>query len=130
MPRGELGASLVDGRRVAGVVEAPVVGVEHDAGRLAALAREAVVQDVGGVLGLDAGHPLAVVELAAGGALQRDDGDGGDQPDAEHAERVPGTAAAEAVQECAHEILLGCGPAACGDTSTIQEGADLVPRWR
>ena len=54
-----------------GVVEAPVVGVEHDAGGLAALAREAIGQDVGGVLGLDARHPLAVLELAAHAALQR-----------------------------------------------------------
>ena len=113
-----------------GVVEAPVVGVEHDAGGLAALAREPVVQDVGGVLGLDAGHALAVVELAAGAALQRHDGDGGHEPEAQHPERVPGAAAAEAVQECAHGILLESGPAACGDTSTIQEGADPGPRWR
>ena len=113
-----------------GVVEPPVVGVEHDAGGQAALAREALVQDVGGVLGLDAGHTLAVVELAAGAALQRHDGDGGDQPEAEHPERVPGADAAESVEECAHEILLGLGPAACGDDLTIQECADLWPRWR
>ena len=94
-----------------GVVESPVVGVEHDAGGLAALAREPVVQDVGGVLGLDAGHALAVVELAAGAALQGHDGDGGHEPEAQHPERVPGAAATEAEQECAHGILLECGPA-------------------
>ena len=70
-PVGEAGAGLLDGRGVVGVVETPVVGVEHDAGGQAALAREPVVQDVGGVLGLDAGHALAVVELAPGAALQR-----------------------------------------------------------
>ena len=70
------------------------------------------------------------VELAAGAALQRHDGDGGHQPEAEHPERVAGAAAAEAVQECAHGILLGSGPAACGTDSTIQEGADLRPRSR
>ena len=63
-------------------------------------------------------------------ALQGDDGDGGHEPEAEHPERVPGAVATEAVQECAHGILLGVGPAACGDSSTIQEGADLAPRWR
>ena len=97
---------------------------------LAALAGEPVVQDVGGVLGLDAGHAVAVVELAAGGALQRDDGDGGDEPEAQHPERVPGAAATEAEQECAHGILLEVGPAACGTDGTIQERADVRPRWR
>ena len=46
----ELGAGPLDGGEVVGVVEAPVVGVEHDAGGYATLAREPVVQDVGGVL--------------------------------------------------------------------------------
>ena len=59
-----------------------------------------------------------------------DDGDGGHEPEAQHPERVPGAAATEAVQECAHGILLECGPAACGTTATIQERADLAPRWR
>ena len=130
MPAGELRAGFGDDRRVVGVVEAALVGVEHDAGGLAALAREAVVQDVGRVLRLDAGHALAVVELAAGAALQRDDGDGDHEPEAQHPERVPGAVAAEAVQECAHGILLGVGPAACGDDCTIQERADLAPRCR
>ena len=110
---------------VLGVVEPPVVGVEHDAGGQAALAREPVVQDVGGVLGLDAGHAFAVVELAAGAALQGHDGDGGHEPEAEHPERVPGAGAAEAVQECAHGILLGWAPPPAGTTCTIQERADL-----
>ena len=74
---------------------------------LAALAREAVVQDVGRVLRLDAGDPEAVVELAAAGTLQGDDGDGDDQPEAQHPERVPGAAAAEAEQECAHGSSWG-----------------------
>ena len=116
--------------RVVGVVEAAVVGVEHDAGGLAALAREPVVQDVGGVLRLDARDPDAVVELAAGGALQGDDGDGGHEPEAEHPERVAGAAAAEAEQECAHGILLESGPRRAGRPSTIQERAELRPRWR
>ena len=113
-----------------GVVEASLARVEHDAGGLAASAREPVRQDIGGVLGLDARHPLAVVELAPRGALQGHDGDGGHEPEAQHTERVPGAAAAEAVQECAHRILLGYGPATCGDRSTIRERTDLVPRWR
>ena len=103
-----------------GVVESAVVGVQHDAGGLAALAREAVVQDVGGVLGLDAGDAEAVVELAAGGALQRDDGDGGDEPEAEHPERVAGAAAAEAEQKCAHGSSWMGSPRLRDDT-TIRE---------
>ena len=87
-------------------------------------------EDVGGVLGLDAGHALAVVELAAGAALQGHDGDGGHEPEAQHPERVPGAGAAEAVQECAHGDPPGMRPRRCGDDCTIQEGADLAPRWR
>jgi hypothetical protein len=64
------------------------------------------------VLGLDAGDALAVVELAAGAALQGHDGDGGDQPKAEHPEGVPGADATETVEKCTHEILLGFAPAA------------------
>ena len=59
-----------------------------------------------------------------------DDGDGGHEPEAQHPERVPGAAAAEAVQECAHGILLECGSRGVRDDRTIQEGADLAPRWR
>jgi hypothetical protein len=92
---------------VAGVVEAPLVGVDHDAGGPTALAREPVGQHVGGVLGLDARHALAVIELAASAALQGEDGDGGHQPDAQDPERVPGAAATEAVEECAHGDLQG-----------------------
>ena len=125
----ELGAGPLDGGEVVGVVEPPVVGVEHDAGGQATLAREPVVQDVGGVLRLDAGDALAVVELAAGAALQGHDGDGGHQPQAEHPEGVPGADAAESVEKCTHGILLGLGPAASGDDLTIQECADLWPRW-
>src|SRR6478672_7877557 len=94
-----------------------MVGVDDDPGGLPALAREPVVQDVGGVLGLDSGHAFAVVEGAAGAALQGHDGDGGDEPQAQHAEWVPGAGATEAVQECAHGILLGWGPAVCGTTA-------------
>ena len=121
-------AGLVDGRRVGGVVEAPVVGVEHDAGRLAALAREAVVQDIGGVLGLDAGHPDAVVELAAGARLagrrwRR-------RPRARR--RAPGTGAGRCCGRGGTGMRSrgppGVGPAACGTTTTIQERADLAPR--
>ena len=43
----QLLTGLVDDRFVVGVVEAAVVGVDDDACRLAALAREPVVQDVG-----------------------------------------------------------------------------------
>ena len=81
------------------------------------------------MLGLDAGDALAVVELAAGAALQGDDGDGGHEPEAEHPERVPGAVAAEAVQECAHEILLESARG-LRDDRTIQERADLAPRCR
>ena len=76
------------------------------------------------------GHAVAVVELAPGAALQGHDGDGGHEPEAEHPERVAGAAAAEAEQECAHGILLESAPPTCGDTSTIQERADLGPRSR
>ena len=126
---GEGCAGLVDGCVVGGVVEAALVGVEHDAGGLAALAREAVVQDVGGVLGLDAGHPLAVVELAAGRALQRDDGDGGHEPE-------PSTrngCRALLRPRRYRNALTGSswvGPRTLRDTSTIPEGADLLPRCR
>ena len=113
-----------------GVVESTVVGVEHDPGGLPALAREPVVEDVGGVLGLDAGHAFAVVERAAGAALQGHDGDGGDEPQAQHPERVPGAGATEAVQECAHGILLGWGSRGLRDDRSIREGADLRPRRR
>ena len=44
--------------------------------------------------------------MAACSALQRHDGDGGDEPEADHPERVAGAAAAEAEQECAHGVLL------------------------
>jgi hypothetical protein len=115
---------------VIGVVESPLVGVEHDAGGHAALAREPVVQDIGRVLGLDARHPEAVVELATGGALQHHDSDGRHQPEAQHPERVPGAAATETKQECAHGEPPGPHPAPYGDTSTIHEGAELRPRWR
>ena len=80
------------------------------------------------MLGLDAGHPGAVVELAARCALQADDGDGGEEPEAQHPERVPGAAAAEAEQECAHGILLGSGPQAVRDSRHLQEGAEQAPR--
>ena len=110
----ELLASPLDGRGVPGAVEASGVGVEHDASGQSALAREAVGEHVGGVLGLDARHPLAVVELAAGAALQRDDDDDDQQPGPEHPERVTGAAAAEAVQECAHGVLLGLAPRSAG----------------
>jgi len=98
----KLGPGLLDDRRVGGVVEASVVGVEHDAGGLATLAREPVVQDVGRVLRLGARHASAVVELATDAALQGDDRNGGHEPDPEHPERMPGAATTEAVQECAH----------------------------
>jgi hypothetical protein len=103
--------------------------VEHDASRLAALAGEPVGQDIGGVLRLDAGNALAVLELAAGAALQRDNGDSDQQPNADHAERVPSAVAAKAVQECTHEILLESARG-LRDTATIQERADLAPRSR
>ena len=129
VPVDELLAGLGDGRRVVGVVEPAVVGVEHDAGGLAALAGEPVVQDVGGVLGLDAGDAEAVVELAAGATLQRDDGDRGDEPQADHPERVTGAAAAEAEQKCAHGFLLESGPPACG-TPAPSRSALTGPRSR
>ena len=129
-PAGELGAGLLDGRCVLGVVESAVVGVEHDAGGLPALAREPVVEDVGGVLGLDAGDAFAVVELAAGAALQGHDGDGGHEPQAQHPERVPGAGATEAVQECAHGILLEWWSRDLRDDCSIRERADLRPRRR
>ena len=66
----ELGSGLLDGCVVICVVEPPVVGVQHDAGRQPTLAREPVVQDIGGVLRLDARDSLAVVELSAGAALE------------------------------------------------------------
>ena len=94
----------------------PVVGVEHDAGGLAALAREPVVQDVGRVLGLDAGHPLAVVELAAGGALQRRRWRR--RPPARR--RAPGTGAGRCCGRGGTGMRSrgppGVGPAACGTT--------------
>jgi hypothetical protein len=126
---GQSGTGLLDGRRVARVIEPPVVGMEHDAAGKAAAAGEPVVQGVGGVLGLDAGHPFAVVELAARTALQGHDGNGDDEPETQHPERVPGAGATEAVQVCAHGILLGWGPATGGDECTIQDGADVVPRY-
>jgi hypothetical protein len=114
---------------MAAVVEPSAVGAENDARGLTAPAGEAIVQDVGRVLGLDSRNALAVVELAAGAALQRDDGDRDQQPYADHAERVPSAVAAKAVQECTHEILLESARG-LRDTATIQERADLAPRSR
>ena len=112
-----------------GVVESAVVDVEHDPRRLPALGWEAVMEDIGGVLGLDAGHPFAVVELSPGAGLQPDDGDGGDEPQAEHPERVAGAGSSKAVQECAHGILLGWGSRRVRDGRSIRERADVAPRW-
>jgi hypothetical protein len=106
----ELLAGSLDRRLVAGVVDAAVVGVEHDARGLAALAGEVVLENVGGPLRFDAGDPDGVVVLAAGGTLQDDEGDGGHEPDPEHPERVTGAAATEAVEECAHGLPPGSGP--------------------
>ena len=92
----------VDDGFVVGVVEPAVIDVEDDACGLAGAAGEPVVQDVGGSLRLDAGDTEAVVELAACSALQRHDGDRGDEPEADHPERVAGAAAAEAEKKCTH----------------------------
>ena len=48
--RRQLLTGLVDGRFVVGVVEPAVIGVEDDASRLAGVAGESVLQDVGGSL--------------------------------------------------------------------------------
>ncbi len=112
----ELVLDPAHGRRVLGVVEATVIGVEHDPGRLAAVAREPVVQHVGRVLGFDARDAEAVDELTAGATLESDDGDGGDDPDAQHPERVAGATAAETEQECAQRILLVGGPLGVRDS--------------
>src|SRR5262249_32571825 len=66
---GEPGAGLLDRAGVVLVVEAAAGRMEDDPGGPPAPAREAVVQDISGVLGLDAGHALAVVEDAAGVSL-------------------------------------------------------------
>ena len=58
----------------------------------------------------------AVVELPAGGPLQRDDGEGSQQPAADHPERVAGAAATEAEQKCTHGVLLGSTPPVAGTT--------------
>ena len=112
--RGESRSGFFDRRGVADVVEAAVVGVKHDAGGLAALAREPVIEDISRVLGLDSRHSEAVVELTPGASLERHDGDRSHEPEAQDPERVLGAAVAEAEQECAHGILLELGPAACG----------------
>ena len=81
------------------------------------------------MLGLDARNALAVVELSARPGVYPDNGDGGDEPDGEHDERVPGAVAAKAVQECTHEILLESAHG-LRDDLTFQERADLAPRRR
>ncbi len=110
----QLLTGAVDGRFVLAVVESPVLDVEDNARRLAGLARESVRQDVGRPLRLDAGNTEAVVELAAGRAFQRQDGDCSHEPEADHPERVAGAAAAKTEEKCTHEVLLDSAPPGAG----------------
>ena len=59
-------------------------------------------------------------------ALQPDDGDRGDEPDAEHPERVAGAAAAKAVQKCTHGGPPGVAPARLRDERRIRQGPDAA----
>ena len=112
-----------------GLVVEPAVGVHHDASDLAAVAGEPVLQDVGRSLRFDPGDAGAVVELAAGRSRGDDDEDGADDPEHEDPEGVPGAAVAEAVEKCAHWILLGVRPRLRVE-ATIEERADAVLRCR
>jgi hypothetical protein len=112
---GQLLTGLIDDRSVVGVVEPAVVDVDDDSGCLAGTTGETFGQDVGGTLRLDAGNTEAVVELAAGGTLQTHDRDRGDDPEADHSERVTGATASEAEKKCAH-LSPPDVPADCGMT--------------
>ena len=97
-------ASLFNNRLVAGVVKSTSVGVKHDPGAEPALTRKPLLQDVHCMLGLNARDTEAVIELSTERALQRYDGSGDHEPDANHPERVSGTVTAEAKQKCTHAL--------------------------
>ena len=126
---GELLSDPFDGRVVWDVVEPAGVDVEHDPCGLPATARESLVEDVDGSLRLGTGNSERVRELATGGALSSDDGDRDQQPDADHTERVPGAAAAESEEKCAHGNLLDVARPMRDDV-TIEEGADAPLHFR
>ena len=70
-----------------GSVERPPVGREHEFGRRAGGRREALLEHVVRVLGLDAGYVEGVVHRTADGLAQREDEDhrgdpGGEDPPA------------------------------------------------
>ena len=98
-PLGEIRQGGVDGSSVLRIGDRAVLGVEHDLTGGTGQCGEPVAQQVIGTLGFGARRREVVLRLTTQLGVETENGDGDDQPDAEHPERVAGTALAEAVQE-------------------------------
>jgi hypothetical protein len=80
---------------VIGVVEPTIGDVDDDACAVAGVAGKSIAENVCGSLGLDTGDPEAVVEVSICSTAQGDDGDRGDEPEADHSEGVAGAVASQ-----------------------------------
>ena len=123
---------LLDGG-LGGRVGQSVLGVEDHVRGVERLLREAVLDRVGSTLRLRAGKAEALVGLAAGRRVEREDRDGDEDPGADDAPRVATGEVADPVEEVGHGEPLGVwcaglGSRCLGHASKV--GISFVARHR
>ncbi len=118
----DLGDDGVDGPGVRGVGHPTGGGVEDDVGGTAGGVGEAVLEQVHGGLGLDAGHGEVVGVLAPGPAGQHAEGKQRGEPEQQDAPPVRDAPATEAVQSEGHAVSVAVTVNCHHVTSVIGRG--------